>query len=97
MLKKIFILPVRAYQILISPLLGKNCRFTPTCSQYMIEAIQEWGPLKGIYLGLRRIGKCHPWGPHGHDPVPKKSNGKNKKIAYRNPVISDSHLARNKH
>jgi len=68
--KKIFILPVRLYQIVLSPWLGKNCRFQPTCSQYMIEAIDEWGPLKGIYLGLRRIGKCHPWGPHGHDPVP---------------------------
>jgi len=74
MLRKLFILPVRAYQILLSPLLGKNCRFEPTCSQYMIEAIREWGPIKGIYLGLRRISKCHPWGPHGHDPVPKKKN-----------------------
>lgn len=72
MLKKLFILPVRAYQIVLSPLLGKNCRFEPTCSQYMIEAIGEWGPLKGIYLGVRRILKCHPWGPHGHDPVPVK-------------------------
>lgn len=72
MVKKVFILPVRLYQILLSPILGKNCRFQPTCSQYMIEAISEWGPLKGIYLGVRRIGKCHPWGPHGHDPVPKK-------------------------
>ncbi|HLU94534.1 MAG TPA: membrane protein insertion efficiency factor YidD [Membranihabitans sp.] len=70
LVKKIFILPVRLYQIVLSPWLGKNCRFQPTCSQYMIEAIDEWGPLKGIYLGLRRIGKCHPWGPHGHDPVP---------------------------
>jgi len=72
MLKKLFILPVRAYQIVLSPLLGKNCRFEPTCSQYMIEAIGEWGPFKGIYLGVRRILKCHPWGPHGHDPVPVK-------------------------
>lgn len=71
-ISKIFILPIRLYQITLSPLLGKNCRFQPTCSQYMIEAIREWGPLKGLYLGLRRIGKCHPWGPHGHDPVPKK-------------------------
>lgn len=71
--KKVFILPVRLYQIVLSPILGKNCRFQPTCSQYMIEAISEWGPLKGIYLGVRRIGKCHPWGPHGHDPVPKNT------------------------
>lgn len=71
-LKKIFIFPVRVYQILISPILGKNCRFEPTCSQYMIDAIGEWGPVKGIYLGVKRISKCHPWGPHGHDPVPLK-------------------------
>ena len=72
--RKIFILPIRAYQILISPLLGQNCRFTPTCSSYMIQAIEEWGIFKGTWMGLKRISKCHPWGPHGHDPVPKKSN-----------------------
>ncbi|MBK8347122.1 MAG: membrane protein insertion efficiency factor YidD [Saprospiraceae bacterium] len=71
-LNKLFILPVRAYQIFLSPLLGSNCRYQPTCSQYMIDAIQEWGPLKGIWLGLKRIGRCHPWAGHGHDPVPKK-------------------------
>ncbi len=70
--KKLFILPIRAYQILLSPLLGQNCRFMPTCSSYMIKAIEEWGVIKGLYLGTRRIMKCHPWGPHGHDPVPKK-------------------------
>ena len=73
MLKKIFILPVRLYQLTLSPLLGAHCRFEPSCSQYMIDAINEWGPIKGIWLGLRRIGRCHPWGGHGHDPVPKKS------------------------
>ena len=70
-INQIFIFPVRLYQWLISPLLGSNCRFQPTCSQYMIQAIQEWGPIRGIYLGIKRIGRCHPWGPHGHDPVPK--------------------------
>ena len=70
--KKIVILPIRFYQIFISPMLGSNCRFSPTCSHYMIHAIQEWGVLKGVWLGLKRIFKCHPWGPHGHDPVPKK-------------------------
>lgn len=73
LLKKIAILPIRFYQIAISPILGPSCRFNPTCSHYMIEAIQEWGALKGIWLGLKRIGKCHPWGPHGEDPVPKKN------------------------
>lgn len=72
-LKKIFILPIRAYQILLSPMLGSNkCRFQPTCSSYMIQAIEEWGVLKGLWLGLKRIGRCHPWGGHGFDPVPKK-------------------------
>lgn len=71
LLKNIFIFPVKVYQWVFSPLLGKNCRFEPTCSHYMIQSIEEWGPIKGIYLGFRRISKCHPWGPHGHDPVPK--------------------------
>jgi len=66
----IFIIPIKLYQILISPLLGPNCRFTPTCSQYTIEAIQKYGPLKGGWLGFRRILRCHPWGGCGHDPVP---------------------------
>lgn len=72
MLKKIFIWHIRLYQITLSPLLGSNCRYLPTCSQYMIDAINEWGPIKGIWIGIRRIGRCHPWGGHGHDPVPKR-------------------------
>ncbi|MBK6564932.1 MAG: membrane protein insertion efficiency factor YidD [Saprospiraceae bacterium] len=75
-INKIFIFPVKLYQWILSPLLGKNCRFEPTCSHYMIQAIDEWGPIKGIWLGIKRIGKCHPWGPHGHDPVPKNPNKK---------------------
>ena len=66
----IFIIPIKIYQILISPLLGPSCRFTPTCSQYTIEAIQKYGPLKGGWLGFKRILRCHPWGGCGHDPVP---------------------------
>jgi len=76
MLKKIFIFPVRVYQWTLSPLLGAHCRFEPSCSQYMIDAINEWGPLKGTWLGLKRIARCHPWGGHGHDPVPKKQESK---------------------
>lgn len=72
MFKKLFIWPIKLYQLTLSPMLGANCRFTPSCSQYMVDAIEEWGPLKGIWLGLRRIGRCQPWGGHGHDPVPKK-------------------------
>ncbi len=68
---KLLIGMVRFYQLAISPYLGKSCRYTPTCSQYMIEAVHEWGPLKGFWLGLKRIGRCHPWGSHGHDPVPE--------------------------
>ena len=78
MLKYIVILPVKIYQKTISPLLGARCRFHPTCSAYMIEAVNEWGLFKGTYLGLRRLFSCHPWGPFGLDPVPKKPVSKNK-------------------
>jgi len=74
LLKKVFILPIRFYQLAISPLLPSSCRFAPTCSQYMVEAIQEWGVLKGGWMGLKRIGRCHPWGGSGYDPVPKNPN-----------------------
>jgi len=60
------------YQLVISPLLPGACRYDPTCSQYMLEALKIWGPFKGTWLGLKRIGRCHPWGSHGHDPVPQK-------------------------
>lgn len=75
-LKFLFILPIRFYQLAISPLLKSSCRFQPTCSHYMIEAIEKWG-IRGVWMGMKRIGKCHPWGPHGHDPVPE--NPKDKK------------------
>lgn len=71
MLKKIVILPIRFYQKAISPMIGPNCRFQPTCSHYMVDAIMEWGIIRGVWMGIKRIFKCHPWGPHGHDPVPK--------------------------
>jgi len=77
-LKKILILPIRAYQLLLSPLLGKNCRYTPTCSHYTIEAINEWGALKGSWLGIRRIVSCNPWGGSGYDPVPVNQAKKRK-------------------
>ena len=62
---------VKVYQIALSPILGSNCRYHPTCSHYMIDAIKEWGPLKGTWLGLRRLSTCHPWGGHGLQEVPK--------------------------
>jgi hypothetical protein len=69
--KTILILIIRGYQILVSPLLPPNtCRFYPSCSAYAAEAIQKWGALKGGWLALRRIGRCHPWHPGGYDPVP---------------------------
>lgn len=70
MFRRLLILPVRFYQRCISPLTPPSCRYTPTCSQYMIEAIEKHGALKGFYLGTRRILRCHPWGGHGYDPVP---------------------------
>lgn len=76
----LFILPIRFYQYAISPLLGPRCRFKPTCSHYAVEAIEEWGVLKGGWLALKRIGKCHPWGPWGYDPVPKKPRKKEEEM-----------------
>lgn len=70
MIKKIFLLLIRFYQTAISPYKRACCRFTPTCSQYTYEAIVKYGALKGGYLGLRRILKCHPLHKGGYDPVP---------------------------
>jgi putative membrane protein insertion efficiency factor len=61
---------VRGYQLAISPMLPPSCRFYPSCSHYAIEALQRHGPLKGLWLSLRRVGRCNPWHPGGHDPVP---------------------------
>ena len=61
---------IRAYQVLISPFLGDHCRFTPSCSAYAIEAIRKHGSLKGSWLAVRRIGRCHPFCDGGYDPVP---------------------------
>ena len=74
LLKSILILPIRFYQLAISPILGKNCRFEPSCSNYMLQAIEEWGAFKGLWLGMKRIGRCHPWGSWGHDPVPLRKD-----------------------
>ena len=60
---------VRLYQMVISPWLPNACRYTPTCSQYAIEAITKYGPLKGGFIAMKRIGSCHPWGGSGYDPV----------------------------
>ncbi len=77
MLRKVFskllIIPIRLYQITLSPFLGKNCAHIPTCSNYAIEAINEWGIVKGSWLATKRIIRCNPWwGTYGEDPVPSK-------------------------
>jgi len=72
MLSRFLIGAVRLYQKYLSPLLGNNCRYTPTCSEYMIEAIRIHGPLKGLWLGFCRILRCNPFGGYGYDPVPAK-------------------------
>ncbi|MBL0308995.1 MAG: membrane protein insertion efficiency factor YidD [Bacteroidetes bacterium] len=66
----IFIGIIKFYQALISPILPPSCRYIPTCSEYGLEAIRKYGPFKGGWLALKRISRCHPWGGHGHDPVP---------------------------
>ena len=67
---KIFILPIKFYRYFISPLTPPSCKFDPTCSQYALESIEEFGIFKGSYLAIIRISKCHPWGGNGYDPVP---------------------------
>ena len=66
----LLIAPIRFYQRFISPLTPPSCRYTPTCSQYAVEAIRKHGPIRGLYLAVRRILRCHPWGGSGYDPVP---------------------------
>jgi len=81
MLNKIITFPlillIRGYQLIISPLLGSNCRFIPTCSEYAMESLKVYGLLKGTFLTIKRIGKCHPWGSHGYDPIPTKMEKNN--------------------
>lgn len=64
---------IRFYQIAISPLLGPRCRYIPTCSQYSLEAVHSYGAVRGVWLAIRRICRCHPWGGSGYDPVPQKA------------------------
>ena len=70
MFRRLLLLLIRFYQLAISPLTPPSCRFTPTCSAYAAQAITKYGPWRGGGLALRRIGRCHPWGGHGYDPVP---------------------------
>lgn len=67
---RLIVILLRFYQLALSPWLGQRCRFTPSCSQYAIEAVNRYGVLKGSWLTIRRLCRCHPWGGCGHDPVP---------------------------
>lgn len=71
-MSRILIVLIKMYQFLISPMLGSNCRFVPSCSEYAKEAIQEKGTGIGLLLSAKRLGRCHPWCDGGYDPVPKK-------------------------
>lgn len=74
LLARLFALPVRAYRLVFSPWVGFNCRYQPTCSAYALEALDKHGGIKGGYLALRRILRCHPWGKSGYDPVPDEDH-----------------------
>jgi len=75
-MKRLMIALVRGYQLLISPVLGNNCRYMPSCSAYTIEAMEKHGPLRGLWLGIKRVGRCHPFHEGGYDPVPDPGAGK---------------------
>ncbi len=67
---RLLIVPIQVYRVSLSRLLPSTCRFAPSCSAYAIEALERHGPIRGLWLAARRIGRCHPWGPSGYDPVP---------------------------
>lgn len=69
-MKSVLLFIVRGYKLLISPLLPPSCRFSPSCSQYSLEAIEKYGALKGFWLTIKRVIRCNPWNPGGYDPVP---------------------------
>lgn len=67
---RILLFVIKAYQYLISPMLGPSCRYTPTCSEYATQAVQKYGVIKGLWLSMKRVGRCHPWHDGGYDPLP---------------------------
>ena len=80
MKNKIFIYPlifiIKIYQFIVSPFIGQNCRYLPTCSEYAIESLKLHGLLRGSFFAIRRVLKCHPFGGHGFDPIPKRKHNK---------------------
>ena len=76
MTNKIFTYPlivfIKIYQYTVSPIIGQNCRYLPTCSEYTIECLKKFGLIKGFILSFKRVSKCHPWGSHGYDPIPNR-------------------------
>lgn len=67
---RILLIFIKAYQYLISPMLGPSCRFTPTCSEYAAQAVKKYGAIKGVWMSVKRVGRCHPWHDGGYDPLP---------------------------
>ena len=95
MLAKLLIGMIRFYQGAISPWFPPTCRYTPTCSSYAMEAVEGHGPGRGLWLALRRIGRCHPWGGHGFDPVPGPHGVRlESKSEQRRGIEGDAGLAR---
>ena len=72
--KYVLIIPIKGYRLILSPILGPSCRFQPTCSSYALEALEKHGLIRGTWLTLKRLAKCHPWGDYGIDPVPEKKD-----------------------
>jgi hypothetical protein len=69
-MNRILLIVIKAYQYLISPMLGPSCRYTPTCSEYAAQAVKKYGAIKGLWLSIKRVGRCHPWHDGGYDPLP---------------------------
>jgi putative membrane protein insertion efficiency factor len=89
MIQKLLMLLVKGYRLMLSPWLGSSCRFTPTCSAYALDALENHGAAKGSYLTLRRLSRCHPWCAGGHDPVPQAQSATNT-LSTTSPSIADT-------
>ncbi|KPJ97065.1 MAG: hypothetical protein AMJ55_00475 [Gammaproteobacteria bacterium SG8_15] len=78
-MQKIILIIIKGYQYLLSPFLGSHCRYYPSCSHYAVQAVQEHGTWKGLFLAVRRVSRCHPWHEGGYDPVPDGPNNNSNK------------------